>query len=72
MMDKADPARKTTSMARTTSFPASIAAQMIVSGQVTARGTVFPENVFDRDLFPAFMEGLGKRGVAIAHRIVEG
>lgn len=72
MMDQADPEKKHSSMARTTSFPASIAAQMLVSGRVAARGAVFPENVFDRDLFPAFMEGLEKRGVVIAHRLIEG
>ena len=56
-------------MARTTSFPASIASQMIVSGQISVRGVVFPENVFNQDLFPLFMEGLRKRGVAISHEI---
>ena len=70
MVDYSDPVNKHTSMARTTSFPASIAAQMIASGQVADRGAVFPENVFDRDLFPVFMDGLKKRGVAISHEIV--
>jgi len=72
MVDYGDSEKNHTSMARTTSFPASIAAQMIVSGQVSARGVVFPEGVFDQDLFPAFMEGLRKRGVDISHKITPG
>jgi len=69
MVDYNDSEKKYTSMARTTSFPASIASQMIVSGQISVRGVVFPENVFNQDLFPLFMEGLRKRGVAISHEI---
>jgi lysine 6-dehydrogenase len=68
MVDHADPAKGFTSMARTTSFPASIAAQMIASGRVSARGVVFPENVFDRELFPALMEALERRGVVVSHK----
>jgi lysine 6-dehydrogenase len=69
MVDTGDSERQFSSMARTTSFPASIAAQMIVSGQVSTRGAVFPEQVFDQNLFPVFVEGLKKRGVAISHRV---
>lgn len=70
MVDYYDADKNCTSMARTTSFPASIAAQMIASGQVSVRGVVFPENVFDQSLFPLFMEGLKRRGVAISHEII--
>jgi lysine 6-dehydrogenase len=69
MMDQADPARKYSSMARTTSFPASIAAQMIASGRVSVRGVVFPEGIFHQDLYPAFIDGLKRRGVAISHEV---
>jgi lysine 6-dehydrogenase len=72
MIDYGDSEKKLSSMARTTSYPASIAAQMIVSGQVSARGVVFPEGVFDGDLFPVFVEGLRKRGVVISHEITPG
>ena len=54
-------------MARTTSFPASIAAQMIASSVITQRGILFPEQVFDGDLFVPFMEGLRRRGVFVSH-----
>jgi saccharopine dehydrogenase-like NADP-dependent oxidoreductase len=72
MIDISDSEKIFSSMARTTSYPASIAAQMIVSGQVSARGVVFPEGVFDRDLFPVFVEGLRKRGVVISHEVTPG
>jgi hypothetical protein len=45
---------------------------MIASGQISVRGVVFPENVFDRELFPLFIEGLRKRGVAISPEITPG
>jgi lysine 6-dehydrogenase len=69
MVDQADREKKQTSMARTTSFPASIAAQLIASGRVSVRGTVFPEGVFHQDLYPVFIDGLKRRGVAISHEI---
>lgn len=72
MVDYCDSEKNYTSMARTTSFPASIAAQMIASGQISVRGVVFPENVFSQGLFPLFIEGLKKRGVAISHEIIPG
>jgi lysine 6-dehydrogenase len=72
MVDYGDSEKKYTSMARTTSFPASLAAQMMASGQISARGVVFPEGVFSQDLYPVFMEGLNKRGVAISHEIILG
>jgi lysine 6-dehydrogenase len=72
MVDHADPDKKYTSMSRTTCFPASVAAQMIASGQVSERGVVFPERVFNSDLFPHFMEGLKNRGVVISHETSPG
>ncbi|MBN2409865.1 MAG: saccharopine dehydrogenase NADP-binding domain-containing protein [Candidatus Aminicenantes bacterium] len=72
MVDYGDPGKGQTSMARTTSFPASIASQMIAEGRISVRGVVFPEGIFDRDLFFPFMEGLAKRGVSISHKIVTG
>ena len=56
-------------MGKTTGFPASIAAQMIMSGQISKRGVVFPENVFDADLFEPFVQALAGRGVVISHEI---
>jgi lysine 6-dehydrogenase len=70
MVDYFDTDKQYTSMGKTTSFPASIAAQMIMSGQISLRGVVFPENVFDADLYDPFMEALGTRGVNVSHEVV--
>jgi len=69
MVDSFDTKRGYTSMAKTTCFPASIAAQMIVSGMIRKRGSLFPEQVFDSRLFEPLMEELRKKGVEINHRI---
>jgi lysine 6-dehydrogenase len=71
MVDYYDSEKHYTSMAKTTSFPASIAAQMIISGEITQKGAVFPENVFDTDLYAPFMHGLAARGVTVTHEVVE-
>ncbi len=68
MVDYFDPEKQYTSMAKTTCFPASIAAQMIVEGKISQRGVLFPENVFQGHLFVPFMKALKDRGVVIAHR----
>ncbi len=68
MMDCFDTEKGYTSMARTTCFPASIAAQMILSGQIRKRGSLFPEQVFQGSLYKPFMEELKKRGVAVTHK----
>lgn len=70
MVDFYDSKRNYTSMAKTTSLPASIAAQMIASGRIRRRGSLFPEDVFQAELYKPFMEGLKKRGVIVNHKIV--
>lgn len=67
MVDYADKERRTTSMAKTTGFPASIAVQMIAAGTITQRGSLFPEEVFHNVLFDPFLAELAKRGVMIIH-----
>jgi saccharopine dehydrogenase-like NADP-dependent oxidoreductase len=71
MVDYFDTERLYTSMGKTTSFPASIGAQMLMSGQITQRGVVFPENVFDADLYDPFMDALEARGVNVYHEVVQ-
>jgi len=71
MVDYFDPEKQYTSMAKTTCFPASIAAQMIVEGKIIKRGVLFPENVFQGDLFAPFMKALKDRGVVITHKIIK-
>jgi lysine 6-dehydrogenase len=69
MVDYFDTEKGYSSMGKTTGFPASIGAQMIVSGQITQRGVVFPENVFDARLFEPFIKSLADRGVVVTHTV---
>ena len=68
MIDFYDSEKGYTSMGKTTSFPASIAAQMIASGRITKRGSLFPEEIFQAELYHPFMDALRERGVLITHR----
>jgi lysine 6-dehydrogenase len=70
MVDFFDSKRNYTSMAKTTTFPASIAAQMIASGRIRRRGSLFPEDVFHAELYNPFINELKKRGVLVSHKIV--
>jgi lysine 6-dehydrogenase len=67
MVDYYDEEKNYTSMGKTTAFPASIAAQMILSGEITQRGIVFPEEIFLGELYKPFIEALKSRGVLISH-----
>ncbi len=69
MVDHYDIQKGYTSMAKTTSFPASIAAQMIVSGDIRRRGCQFPEGVFHSSLYQPFAGALKKRGILITHKV---
>jgi len=71
MVDYFDTEKQYTSMGKTTSFPASIGAQMIMSGQITKRGVVFPENMFDADLYDPFMDALAAREVYVSHEVIQ-
>jgi lysine 6-dehydrogenase len=69
MVDRYEREKRTTSMAKTTSFPASVAAQMIVTGKIVQKGSLFPEDIFHDELYQPFMDELGKRGVFITHEV---
>ena len=68
MVDYFDDERGYTSMGKTTAFPSSIAAQMILNGEITQRGVVFPEEIFVGELYEPFNEALKSRGVLISHK----
>ena len=72
MVDHYDPTANLTSMARTTAFPASVAAQMIADRTIDEPGVLFPENVFSDELFERLMDELAKRGVVVTHEEVRG
>lgn len=69
MVDRYDAAKHCTSMAKTTSFPASVAAQMIISGKIAQKGSLFPEDIFHDELYQPFIDQLEKRGVIITHEV---
>jgi lysine 6-dehydrogenase len=55
-----------TAMARTTAYPASIVAQLILTKRVTEKGVVPPEKLgMQDDVFEAFMDELEKRNIRI-------
>ncbi len=69
MIDPYDSEKGYTSMAKTTSFPTSVAAQMIVSGKISQRGSLFPEDIFYDELYQPLMDELEKRGVVVTHGV---
>ncbi len=56
IVDKFDEASGLSAMMRTTSFPASIIAQMMAKGEVTERGVTPQEKVIDAEKFIAEIE----------------
>ncbi len=68
MIDIYDSEKDYTSMGKTTSFPASIAAQMIASGKIAQRGSLFPEEIFQSGLYQPLMDALKERGVVVTHK----
>ncbi|MCP2605255.1 saccharopine dehydrogenase NADP-binding domain-containing protein [Candidatus Aminicenantes bacterium AH-873-B07] len=70
MIDYYDKKKGYTSMAKTTCYPASIIAQMIVSGKISQRGILFPENIFHSELYNPFMNALKSKGVNIIHKVI--
>jgi len=67
LVDFMDPVTGDTAMARTTCFPATIAARMIASGKIQERGVRFPEEIFAGNLGDLLLSELLARGVSINH-----
>ncbi len=70
MIDHYDTRQATTSMARTTAFPCSIAAQLLASGEIAQKGLVPPELAFKQDLRPEFLDYLANRGMEITSKSI--
>jgi lysine 6-dehydrogenase len=70
MIDRYDRAEDMTSMARTTAFPCSIAAQLLGSGAVAKKGLVPPELAFRGRLRQRLFEYLHSRGMKITSRTI--
>lgn len=66
LLDKYDKKRRITAMARTTAYPMSIVAQLILDRKVKKKGVVPPERLgMDGEVFKLFLDKLEKRGIEI-------
>jgi lysine 6-dehydrogenase len=65
MIDHYDAKRRMTSMARTTAYPCSIAAQLLGSGKVSSKGLIPPELALRGELRKEFLGYLANRGMEI-------
>jgi len=68
MIDHYDARHGTTSMARTTAYPCSIAAQIVGSGKITTKGLCPPELAFQNELREEFLAYLKDRDVRITSK----
>lgn len=69
LLDFQDTKQNVTAMARTTAYPASIIAQLILKGKLKEKGVVPPEKIgMDDKLFGLFMAGLRKHGIKIIEK----
>jgi lysine 6-dehydrogenase len=69
MLDQCDKNRYVTSMARTTAYPASIAAQLLLKGKIDEHGIIPPEKLgMDKDLFKTFLGELESRNIRITEK----
>jgi lysine 6-dehydrogenase len=68
MIDRYDAKQDLTSMARTTAFPCTIAAQIVGAGEVDLKGLVPPELAFKGDLRRRFMRYLTDRKMRITSK----
>jgi lysine 6-dehydrogenase len=66
VIDYFDETNNLTSMMRTTSYPAAVAAMMMVDGRITDRGVLTPERCIPPE---PFIEELKFRGIDIKHRV---
>lgn len=69
LFDQADPATHCSSMSRTTAFPATIMARMLLRGEITTHGVLPPELLAKAPgLTDRVLAELGKRGIIIDRR----
>jgi lysine 6-dehydrogenase len=68
MVDRYDISTMTTSMARTTAYPCSIVAQLILEGKITDTGFIPPELAVRDDRFDEFLSRLSRKGLSIREK----
>ncbi|MFW9958887.1 MAG: saccharopine dehydrogenase C-terminal domain-containing protein [Candidatus Odinarchaeota archaeon] len=66
VIDYFDEVNNLTSMMRTTSYPSTVAAMMMVDGRISDRGVLTPERCIPPE---PFIEELRSRGIDIKHRV---
>ena len=73
LLDRYDEKRGITAMARTTAYPASVTAQLILKKVVKDKGVVPPERLgMSEEFFSVFLKELNKRGIIIREDVVVG
>ena len=65
MVDRYDEETQTTSMARTTAYPCSSVAQMLLQGKITEKGFIPPEIAIRDERFDDFLSRLDRKGLSI-------
>ena len=68
MVDKYDTSTQTTSMARTTAYPCSVVAQMILEGKITETGFLPPELAIHDERFDEYLSRLERKGLNMKER----
>ncbi len=68
MIDHFDTDTQTTSMARTTAYPCSIVAQLILEGKITDTGLIPPELAIRDDRFDELLARLSRKGLSIREK----
>jgi lysine 6-dehydrogenase len=68
MIDHYDANTGTTSMARTTAYPCSAVAQMLLDGKITETGFIPPELAIRYDRFDEYLSRLSRKGLDIKER----
>jgi lysine 6-dehydrogenase len=68
MVDRFDNATQTTSMARTTAYPCSVVAQMILEGKITETGFLPPELAIRDERFDEYLSRLELKGLSIKQK----
>ncbi len=68
LVDRYDSATQTTSMARTTAYPCSTVAQMILEGKIAETGFIPPELAIRDDRFDEYVSRLERKGLNIKER----
>ncbi len=70
LFDETDPATGTSSMARTTGFPAAIVARLLATGDLATPGVLPPERLAPLpEVYRAILDGLAERGVDLRRRV---